>query len=601
MNRTGIADTEWVVRPLVPEEVYTDREEFLEYFHAAALRAGTRRTVSTVLLGQRRMGKTEIFKRVVNRLFFSQDPKHPEAVVPVYFSFPDTESDPKIFAKKYIENFMRYYVGFYTQRPEFVTGEPETGQLLDMIAEARKEFPFSGTLDLLLRKHQSVAEGGSIIPQQTAVETPRRISDIDDSTVVMFLDEFQNTRLPRYNFDIVGYMQEAVESPTCPHFVTGSAMSILGREIIGRGSLFGRFDSEEITPLTDYWGKELALNSARYQRIGLPEIMAPVIAQRCGGNPFYINALLRQSAKTRTVISDEETLNKILAVDISSGFIWGELSDQVNRWIERINEHGITKWVLYLSALEENENKERRNELDLEKIRQTILEKEGKDVSVSQIRDVLIRLSRGDLVEFLEMGNWFRRVKDPILREFLKVWGKIEVEGKPQTGVRDNMVIEYGKLKRRFSEYKGYLAEIHMAQVLLNGQRKVIAGKYFSSSEDIKMPDMFFYIHHRMRLGAGKGREIDVLGAAGTEQWVCQSKWVKEKVGIAVLKDLKNQADTVMREKEPLTVRMWIFAHEGLTDEALAYAKEQGILWSDRKQLDELLLHLGLRPLPDVE
>jgi hypothetical protein len=206
-----------------------------------------------------------------------------------------------------------------------------------------------------------------------------------------------------------------------------------------------------------------------------------------------------------------------------------------------------------------------------------------------------------DREEFLEMGNWFRRVKDPILREFLKVWGRIEVEGKPRTGVRDNMVIEYGKLKRRFSEYKGYPAEIHMAQVMLNGQRKGIAGKYFSSAEDIKMPDMFFCIHHRMRPGAGKGREIDVLGAAGTEQWVCQSKWVKEKVGIAVLKDLKDQADTVMREKEPLTVRMWIFAHEGLTDEALAYAKEQGILWSDRRLLDELLLHLGLRALPDTE
>ena len=42
-------------------------------------------------------------------------------------------------------------------------------------------------------------------------------------------------------------------------------------------------------------------------------------------------------------------------MDLSSGFIWGELNDQVNKWIERINEYGITKWVLYLSALEEGE------------------------------------------------------------------------------------------------------------------------------------------------------------------------------------------------------------------------------------------------------
>jgi len=34
-----------------------------------------------VLLGQRRMGKTEIFKRVVNRLFFEQDYEDSNAVV----------------------------------------------------------------------------------------------------------------------------------------------------------------------------------------------------------------------------------------------------------------------------------------------------------------------------------------------------------------------------------------------------------------------------------------------------------------------------------------------------------------------------------------
>jgi len=43
-------NNKWVVRPIVPEEVYTDREEFLGYFHKAALAAAKRRTISTVLL-----------------------------------------------------------------------------------------------------------------------------------------------------------------------------------------------------------------------------------------------------------------------------------------------------------------------------------------------------------------------------------------------------------------------------------------------------------------------------------------------------------------------------------------------------------------------
>jgi len=97
----------WIIRPDVPDEIYTDRTEFLDYFYQAALDAAERRTTSTVLLGQRRMGKTEIFRRVANRLFFEQDPMDPKAVVPVYYTFSDKPQDRFEFAKESLENFIR--------------------------------------------------------------------------------------------------------------------------------------------------------------------------------------------------------------------------------------------------------------------------------------------------------------------------------------------------------------------------------------------------------------------------------------------------------------------------------------------------------------
>jgi len=591
----------WVVRPLVPEDVYTDREEFLEYFYNAALAAAGRRTMSTVLLGQRRMGKTEIFKRVVNRLFFEQDPKDPEAVVPVYYSFPDAYMDEIGFGRDYLENFMRYYVGFYTGRPELVLNRPEPEELLSLINDVRPLFPFSRTLDLILGWYKSVVTGDSTFPHRTAVEVPRRVSDIDDSTIVMFLDEFQNTRLPQYEFEIVGFMQEAVESPTCPHFVTGSAMSILAREIIGRGSLFGRFRGKDIEAMSSYWGAALAKRTARHYGAEVSEVMAPVLAERCGGNPFYITAVAQQAAELGKPVSDEEALNEILAVDITSGFIWGELNDQVTRWIRRVNEHQITKWILYLSALEENEEKDKRNRLNLERIQREIRKREGTEVPLETIRDVLIRLSRGDLLEYLELGDWFRRVKDPILLEFLRVWGRIEVEGHDQSRVRNDLLIRYERLVGKISDYKGYLAEVHMSQALLNAQNSTLPGAFFNSDGDIRMPTRFVFVRHRMRLGSGRGREIDLLGAAGPEQWVCQSKWVTgQKIGRGVLEVLVAQAETVKKDMNPRTVRMWIFAHNGLTTPALDFAEKHGILWSSRQEFDELLIHLGLRPLPDL-
>ncbi|MEE4357815.1 MAG: hypothetical protein V2I97_15215 [Desulfococcaceae bacterium] len=587
----------WAIRPITPEEVYTDRAEPLEYLYQYALKAITRRAMSTVLLGQRRMGKTEIFKRVVNRLFFGQKDYADlhNSVVPVYFCFEDKAADEWKFAEKYVENFLRWYTAFRLRDTDILM--EQAVDRADLVSIIRDRLAVSKGLQGALNLFEALPGKNVIDPEGKALWMPRRVSDWDDSTVVMFLDEFQHTRLPQYNFDIVGLMQEAVESPTCPHFVTGSAMSILASEILGRGSLFGRFRSEPIGPLTEYWGTELARRSARYYRAGVPDDMTPVVSARCGGNPFYINAVIQQAAGQGKSLSDEEKINEILAVDLSSGFIWGELNDQVERWIHRINEQGITKWVLYLSALEEGEW------IKPERIQQSLMEKEGKNVSVEDIRNVLIKLSRGDLLEYNELGKWFRKIDDPILLEFLKVWGRIAVEGYNPLKVQQDLILEYQNLKRRVHNHLGYLGEVYMSQILWNTQRQTLPGHFFHCSEDIVIPDRFIYIWHRTRLGAAADMEIDVEAAAGKEMWICESKWRKgKKVGVKEVESLLYKGELLQKKGGPglRILRLWFFAHDGFTAEAEKYMAEKGVLWSDREDLDGLLSHAGLKRLPDV-
>lgn len=583
----------WVLPSRVPEAVYTDRQEFLDYFYHLALQAKTQRAMSTVLLGQRRMGKTEIFIRVVNRLFWEQDHRDPQAVIPVYYSFRDEPIDRWEFSMEYVENFLRWYAAFRLRNPAILDKmEFDRDALVEL---ARSKLPMSQGLKGTLNLFDFFPKQTVTIPEEVAVNLPVKVSDRDGIPIAVFLDEFQNARHPHHHFSVVGYMQSAVESLWCPHIVTGSAMSILAREIIGRGSLFGRFDGEEIEPMTPYWGTELALRAARYYQVALSEEIAPALADRCGGNPFYITAVVRQAAKQDKPLPDEETINEMLAVDLSSGFIWGELNDQVSRWIERINEYGITKWVLYLSALEEGDR------LDLNRIQRELRDREGQDVPLETIRDVLIKLSRGDLLQYMELGGWFRKIDDPILLDFLKVWGRIEVEGQERNDVEEEIKLRYKSFERKFHEYKGYVGEIFMSQVLWNGQNKTVPGRFFHSGQDISIPWRFSYIRHRVRLQAGKGQEIDVLGAAGGDIWVCQSKWwTKNKVGKQDLQDLEQQGKLVSQEQEVITLTLWIFAYSGLTPDAETYAKERGILWSALPEFNKLLDHVGLRHLPEL-
>ncbi len=583
-----------VIETMVPDEIYTDRREFIDYFYKAALSAITRRSMSAVLLGHRRMGKTEIFKRVVNRLFFGQDHDDPAALVPVYFEFPDEVVSRKDFAVDYIENFIRWFAAFRLNDLKLIEKNQNIQELIKMV-EGRMTISegFALAIDLI----KAVLDDGVVIPEQRAINLPRNVAFIDDGAIAVFLDEFQNTRLPHLDFSVTGFFQQAVESPRCPHFVTGSAMSILADDMVGRGALYGRFEYEHIAPLTDYWGAELALRCARYYGADLPELMAPVLSDRCGGNPFYITAAIRQAARQEKGIADEETLAEMLAVDINSGFIWGELSDQVNRWIRRVNEFGATKWILYLAAIEDEP------EISLERIQAELKQQEGVEVSLQKIKETLVKLARGDLLEYKAFGNWFGKINDPILNEFLRVWGETEVRRQNPAWVEKKTIQSFSAIERRFHDYKGYLAEVFMIQLLWNGQGKRLPGKCFHSEDDIVVPDRFIFIDQRHRPGAGPKMEIDIYADAGKHVWLGESKWWNKPVGPDAAVNLIRQGE-IMKEREGdglETLRLWLFAHNGVTEKAADLMRENGVLWSDGADLNNLLEMVGLRRLPDLD
>jgi len=304
----------WIVRPQVPDELFIDRGD-LKYFYEYALKTASGRSMSTVLMGRRRMGKTEIFRRVANRLFFEQDPADPDAVVPVYYTFSDQPKGRLEFSKEYLQNFIRYYLAFYAQMPELIDGTLHDDEILQLLQDHKATHPHPKSLDRLHYWYSGLLKDQITIPDQFVLKVPRTISDRNESAIVVFLDEFQNTRLPNDAFHVVGFMKDAVESYTCPHFITGSAMGMLAEEILGRGGLFGRFEHEPIKALSGYWGKELVKQCAAYYGTVVPELMKPIVAECCGGNPFYISALVKQSAKSDQPLVDEETINRMLAVD----------------------------------------------------------------------------------------------------------------------------------------------------------------------------------------------------------------------------------------------------------------------------------------------
>ncbi len=97
--------------------------------------------------------------------------------------------------------------------------------------------------------------------------------------------------------------------------------------------------------------------------------------------------------------------------------------------------------------------------------------------------------------------------------------------------------------------------------------------------------------------------EIDVYAAAGSELWIGESKWWKDrKVGLNDVKVLSKKAEQVrcFRGEGLKALRIWFFSYSDFTKEAHEFMQENDMLWSSQKELNDLLNYAGLRRLPEI-
>ncbi|KPA15366.1 hypothetical protein MHK_004430, partial [Candidatus Magnetomorum sp. HK-1] len=104
------------------------------------------------------------------------------------------------------------------------------------------------------------------------------------------------------------------------------------------------------------------------------------------------------------------------------------------------------------------------------------------------------------------------------------------------------------------------------------------------------------------RQHVGKNIEVDIYASAATEIWLAESKWQLRPVGEDVVNHLIAHAKVVnQREGDDIDLlRLWLFSFSGVTQNAEAILRKQGILWSTKDDLNALLKYVNLRPLPEL-
>ncbi len=111
----------------VPADEFTDRQEIMDYLLRWAANTPRDITLSTAVIGQRRLGKTAVMEQVYNRLFWEQ-----EVVVPIYFTFEACPITSTEFAFAYYTNFLRQYVAFRRKDHLLARGTDRDVELRDL-------------------------------------------------------------------------------------------------------------------------------------------------------------------------------------------------------------------------------------------------------------------------------------------------------------------------------------------------------------------------------------------------------------------------------------------------------------------------------------
>ena len=579
----------------VPTDEFTDREEVINLLVKRATNTPRGITLSTAIVGQRRLGKTSVMEQIYNRLFWEQDD-----VVPIYFTFEAKPTTSTEFAEVYFANFLVQYVAFRLKDGQLAGLDNRRIDLNKVVALAESLKPdpianYAGPMLYMLNSdkfslHQKL-EAAIYLPRE--VMEYNRLHFLPETPIFVMLDEFQDVLRINYSdgkpADTVGLYQWAVEGRKCPHFVTGSAVRLITQEVLGTGALFGRFRFMQFKPLADIYGLELVDKLAQKYGVTIEEPVAGYLTRRCGGNSFYIRCVMMQALEQeRTQIETPEAVNDLIAHEVTHGQIWRDWSAQLQKYFQTINSYYISKQILFVAA----QFKDQR--IVPEEIAQQV--KRPKE----EVLHALKQLAFAEMIDS-DGGYIFHNLKDPILRDFINSQYELDIAKRPWEQVHRSLLQQYKTLKRKYDNLVGALVEARIEALLNRFDNREIEGRLFNVSGQVELPRFTYVSDAYVKQAGQQSYQIDLKASwhKGYDYWL----WVVEiknwdrHVTPSVVKKFIEAYTALEHTEKPEGMIKWIVNQGGFSPGAIKVLEEHNIYYSTAAEINELLHLFGIQRL----
>lgn len=291
-----------------PDTEFFYRQGEIEYLFSRAVQP-LKSLPGMYLMGARWMGKTEILRRVHQRLFVEQ-----AGVVPVYYQFKGY-FDVEDFAGDYLREIIKQYLAFLKREPGIVRKETS----LDGLKKLLLASDMPGPAGLISRHNEARVHGDRIAVLRNAITAPVLLSEYLGSRLFLLLDDFdlsEGVRLYRGGPAVFGEYMETLNSGAFSFVAAGSR-----KNIPGAGPSRPSVEAIELKGLAKETATTMAIEMCRVHKVECDGEVLSYLAELLGGNPMYIKNIVWAARKRGTGLARLRDLVDVYVLEISDGNI----------------------------------------------------------------------------------------------------------------------------------------------------------------------------------------------------------------------------------------------------------------------------------------
>ncbi len=309
---------------MAPDDLFFDREPEIRTILDMCLHLPHLPAQSCALIGPRRVGTSEIVKRIYKDLFLNQ-----ESILPFWYGFDRVFQDPLHFARDYFGQLVRQYLAFRGKNPSLLLPRVFRFEAIErMVTESADPWVHELWDDF----NRALCDGDRTGLLALTLQAPEVLAQGSNGVACVILDHFH--RVFRMSWpegaSLTDLYPPAMCSPSVPHILTGQA-EVLQRHYLSTEFAAGRIRRISVAGLDSKRAEDAFV--AFCNRYDVPVKREAVVheLQRFQGIPFYMLSVIRRARQEGTALNRWEVIRDVYFAEVAKGEIAFYYDSLLNR------------------------------------------------------------------------------------------------------------------------------------------------------------------------------------------------------------------------------------------------------------------------------